>query len=119
MIYNTFGEYVSYLRQSRNYALRQFAEMIDISPFYLSSIENGRKSNPSVEILGRIYTVLKLSKSEMEHLLDLHAKANGTISLDIILYIMENERLCSLLRRERDKSSDDSWLNFISKILNE
>lgn len=116
MIYNTFGEYVSYPRQSRNYTLRQFAEMIDIFPFYLSFIENGRKSNPSAEILGRIYTVLRLSKSEMVHLLDLHAKANGTISLDIILYIMENERLCSLLRKEWDKSSDDSRLNFISKI---
>lgn len=92
------------------------AEMIEISPFYLSSIENGRKSNPSIEVLGKIYTVLNLSKSEMEQLLDLHAKANGTISFDIISCLMENESLRSSLREKRDRNSDDNWFSFINKI---
>ncbi len=71
----TLGEYISYLRQSRGYKLREFAEMIEISPYYLSNVENDVKNNPSIEILGRIYFALKLSKKEMEKLLDLHAKS--------------------------------------------
>ena len=114
----TLGEYISYLRNSRNYALREFAEIIEISPFYLSSIENGRKSNPSIEILGKIYTALELSKTEMETLLDLHAKANGQASFDIVEYIMKNDDVRSGIRSDRDRSSDQYWNEFIKRITN-
>lgn len=112
-----FGKYISYLRQSRNYALREFADMIGISPFYLCSIENGRKNNPSVEILGRVYNVLQLSKAEMEKLLDLHAEVNGCVSYDVVDYIVRNRNICSKIRSERDTSDTGSaWNDFINRI---
>lgn len=43
MSIETFGKYVSYLRTSRDFSLREFADMIELSPYYLCSIENGRR----------------------------------------------------------------------------
>ena len=91
MSIETFGKYVSYLRTDRDFSLREFAEMIDLSPYYLCSIENGRRTNPNIKTLGKMYLALNLRREEMEKLLDLYAKANGQASADIIDYIMEND----------------------------
>lgn len=112
----TFGGYISYLRTSRNCTLRELAEMINLSPYYLCSIENGRRKNPKIKMLGKMYLALKLQKEEMEKLLDLYAKANGQASADIIGYIMENDDTRSQLRKERDNCSEEYWNKFIEKI---
>ena len=112
----TFGNYVSYLRTDRDFSLRELAEMIDLSPYYLCSIENGRRTNPNIKTLGKMYLALNLHKEEMEKLLDLYAKANGQASADIIDYIMENDDTRSQLRKERDSVSEQYWNIFIEKI---
>lgn len=113
----SFGGYLCCLRKSRELSLRSLAERINVSPFYLSLIENGKKCNPSLEILGRIYAELKLSKAEMETLLDLHAECNGCVSYDIAYYIGKNKDIREYIRSERDKNdSISSWDNFISDI---
>ena len=112
----TFGKYVSYLRTSRDYSLRKLAEMIDLSPYYLCLIENGRRTNPNIKTLGKIYLALNLRKEEMEKLLDLYAKANGQASADIVDYIMENDDTRLQLRKERDSVSEQYWNIFIEKI---
>ena len=113
MSIETFGKYVSYLRTSRDFSLREFADMIELSPYYLCSIENGRRTNPKIKMLGKMYLVLKLRKEEMEKLLDLYAKANGQVSADIIDYIMENNDTLSHLRKERDSVSEQYWNIFM------
>ena len=114
---NPFGEYISYLRTSRNYSLRELAEMIGISPYYLCSIENGRKKNPNIKILGKMYLAFDLRKEEMEKLLDLYAKANDQASADIVDYIMENDKLRSSIRDGRDEESERYWREFIERII--
>lgn len=116
MSIETFGKYVSYLRTSRDFSLREFADMIELSPYYLCSIENGRRTNPKIKTLGKMYLALNLRKEEMEKLLDLYAKANGQVSADIIDYIMENDDTLSQLRKERDSVSEQYWNIFIEKI---
>ena len=111
---NPFGEYISYLRTSRNYSLRELAEMIGISPYYLCSIENGRKKNPNIKILGKMYLAFDLRKEE---LLDLYAKANDQASADIVDYIMENDKLRSSIRDGRDEESEMYWREFIERII--
>lgn len=112
----TFGKYVSYLRTDRDLTLREFAEMIGLSPYYLCSIENGRRTNPNIKTLGKMYLALKLRKEEMEKLLDLYAKANGQVSADIIDYIMENNDTRTQLRKARDSVFKQYWNIFIEKI---
>lgn len=84
-----FGEYVRKLRTERTYSLKQLADEIEITPYYLSYIESGKKTNPNQKIIARMFVVLRMSKSEIEHFLDLHAKANGIVSYDIAEYIMQ------------------------------
>lgn len=111
----SFGKYLLYLRRSRKLTLRGFAAMISVSPFYLSLIENDKKSNPSLDILGRIYSVLKLSKEEMETLLDLHAESNGCVSYDVAYYIVKHREIEGYIRSERDKAGVE-WEDFIADI---
>lgn len=116
----TFGRYLYFLRKSRKLTLRSLAEMINVSPYYLSLIENDKKSNPRPEILGRLYTALNLSKTEMETLLDLHAESNGGVSYDIAHYIIKNKDIKGLIRAKRDETEGAAyWDDFISDLTKE
>lgn len=48
------GEIIKARREEKGYNLQEFAGKIDISPGYLSQIENGRKTNPRLDIILRI-----------------------------------------------------------------
>lgn len=51
-----FGEYVRKLRTERTYSLKQLADEIEITPYYLSYIESGKKTNPNQKIIARFAT---------------------------------------------------------------
>lgn len=112
-----FGEYLHKLRTDRNISLRNLADMIEISPYYLSFMENGKKVNPSIEIMKRIFKTLKMSKQEIEQFLDYHAYANDCVSYDIVDFIMENTEVREAIRMARDKQdSHPNWDDFLEKI---
>lgn len=48
------GEVIKAKREEKGYTLNEFAKMIEISAGYLSQIENGRKTNPKLDIILRI-----------------------------------------------------------------
>lgn len=48
------GEIIRAKREEKNISLSDFAKELDISPGYLSQIENGIKKNPNLEILLKI-----------------------------------------------------------------
>lgn len=48
------GELIKAKREEKKYSLVDFAQIIGITPGYLSQIENGRKKNPKLEILLKI-----------------------------------------------------------------
>lgn len=48
------GEIIKAKREEKGISLIDFAKRIEISPGYLSQIENGRKTNPKLEIILRI-----------------------------------------------------------------
>ena len=114
-----FGKYIYELRTSRNLTLRQLAKKVNISPYYISYMERGTKRNPSVEIMARMFKALKMSKQEIEHLLDLHAKANDCVSYDLVDFIMDNPEVRETIRAQRDKKdSVPNWDDFMNKINN-
>lgn len=73
---NTFGAFISSKRLEEQISLRQFADIIKISPEYLSKIENCERPAPSADILIRISYKLLLSETEKEVFFDLAAKRN-------------------------------------------
>jgi len=48
------GEIIKAKREEKGYSLSEFAKLIEISPGYLSQIENGIRTNPKLEIILRI-----------------------------------------------------------------
>ena len=120
MNYNIeFGKYLKTIREKNGYSLRELARMSDITPYYISYLENGKKTNPSVEIMAKLFKVLNMSKLEIERFLDLYAKVNNCVSYDIVDFVMENDDIREYIRSKRDEpDSSPGWDDFIKKIYN-
>ena len=114
---NEMGQYISELRVRMGYSQTRLAELVDVTPYYVSYLESGKKSNPSIKIMAALFRELNMSKEEIEKFLDIHAKLNGCVSYDIADFIMENDEVRRAIRLERDKpDSFPNWEDFIEKI---
>jgi transcriptional regulator with XRE-family HTH domain len=49
-----FGKYLKQLREDRGMTLRDVEEMVKISNAYLSQVENGQRSVPTMKILSKL-----------------------------------------------------------------
>lgn len=113
-----FGKYIRELRIKRNLSLSGLAKLVGITPFYISYMESGKKTNPDAQIMGRMIQAMKLNKQEIEQFLDLHAKANGCVSYDIVEYIMQHDEIREAIRSERDKlGASPSWEDFLNGFI--
>lgn len=114
---NELGQYIYELRIRAGYSQTRLAELADVTPYYISYLESGRKSNPSITVMAKLFRELNMSKTEIEKFLDIHAKLNGCVSYDIADFIMDNDEVRKAIRSERDKfDSFPYWNAFIAKI---
>ncbi len=61
----TFGQILREKRVGKGYSLRKFAELVDVSPTYLSQVEQDKvESPPTVERLNRMADVLGENRDE-------------------------------------------------------
>ena len=114
----TFGSFVREKRQSIGLSLRTLAAKLDLSPVYLSNIENDRRPAPTRAYLERLEQELHLNKVETEQMLDLAAKSqNNRVSADLPDYIMDREIVRTALRTAREAdATDQEWQDFIDRI---
>lgn len=115
----TFGEFISENRLEKNISLRNFSKLIDISPEYLSKLENGLRAAPRDEVLNRIANKLSFSSEEKEKLFDLAAESKSNLSLasDLVEYIHENEIVHKILRMaKRCKLAPEEWQEIFEYI---
>ena len=100
----TFGSFLREKRIARGLTLRGMAAKLDLSPVYMSNIENDRRAAPSQEYL--------------ERLLDLAAKSKqNRVSADLPDYIMDREIVRAALRTAREAdATDQEWQDFIDRI---
>ena len=114
-----FGEYLKQKRTDNNMKARTMAELMEISPAYLSSLENGSRQPPSYELLEKIAAILKFSTDERYLLFDLAGenKHPPEISKDLTEYIYQNPQIIEILRYAmKCNLSDREWLiisNFV------
>lgn len=116
----TFGAFISEKRLNKGISLRSFSKMIDISPEYLSKLENNLRSAPKDVILEKIADRLLLSIEEKELLFDLAAESKPYLSLasDLIEYICENEIVHRTLRlAKRSKLANEEWQDIFDNML--
>ena len=114
----TFGSFPREKRIARGLTLRGMAAMLDLSPVYMSNIENDRRAVPSQEYLERMALLLQLDKPEREWMLDLAAKSKqNRVSADLPDYIMDREIVRAALRTAREAdATDQEWQDFIDRI---
>lgn len=73
----SIGEIIKTKREEKGYNLSEFAKLIEISAGYLSQIENGRKTNPRLDIILRIIHELGI---DIEMLLGIEAAEDNYLS---------------------------------------
>ncbi|NLI57962.1 MAG: helix-turn-helix transcriptional regulator [Clostridium sp.] len=93
------GELIKAKREEKKYSLVDFAQIIGITPGYLSQIENGRKKNPKLEILLKIAKELDI---DLSMLLGLES-TNENLSLKIpplLKLVLAKERNVKVLENK-------------------
>lgn len=114
----TFGSFIRNRRMARGLTLRGMAAKLDLSPVYMSNIENDRRAAPAQEHLERMAMLLQLDKADRERMLDLAARSRqDRVSADLPDYIMDREIVRAALRTAREAdATDQEWQEFIDRI---
>lgn len=117
-----FGEYLRQKRLEKNMKAKTLAELLDISPAYLSSLENESRQPPSNELLEKMAAILGLSTDERYRLFDLAGKDKypKEISKDLTEYIYQNPKIIEILRYAmKCNLSEREWsviLSFVNRV---
>lgn len=114
----TFGSFVRELRMARGLSLRGLAAKLEVSPVYMSNMENDRRPAPAKEKLDHLIEILRLGQRETEQILDLAAKSKTRqVSADLPEYIMEKDIVRAALRTAKEvDATDEEWQEFIDRI---
>lgn len=101
---------------------KTLAELLDISPAYLSSLENGSRQPPSNELLEKMAAILGLSTDERYLLFDLAGENKNPqeIAKDLTEYIYQNPQIIEILRYAmKCRLSEKEWniiRNFVNRV---
>lgn len=117
----TFGTFIRSKRVNLDpyISLRKMAELLEISPVYMSNIESGRNPAPKDIILEHLSELLHLTKQERERMYELAAKSKTFTAVpgDLPEYISSNEYARIALRVAKDvDATDKEWIEFIERL---
>lgn len=107
-----FGTYISEKRKQKGLSLRKMAQLLDITPSYLSDIEKGRRYAPDKEKIIKIAKILELD-SQLDKLYDLAGESKDDLPPDIAEYVMKKDKVKVLLRTARNNNLTDKELDEI------
>lgn len=115
--YRTFGSFLEIKRKEKSLSIRKLAELLKITPAYLSDIEKGRRYAPDKEKLEEIARILVLSEEEINVMFDLAGETKGEIPPDLPEYILEKDIVKVALRTaNKSNASDEDWKRFIEQL---
>lgn len=116
-----FGECLRMFRRNHSLKLNQTAELLGISPSYLSSIENGTRCAPSFELLEKTADLLGLNERERFQLYDLAAetKQPPAVADDLREYICQTPEIRELLRYAmKRRLTQAEWQEILTFVRN-
>lgn len=117
-----FGEYLKQKRLEKNMKAKTAAELLNISPAYLSSLENGSRKPPSFALMDNMASILELKPDERYLLFDLAGENKNPqeIAKDLTEYIYQNPQILEMLRYAmKCRLSEREWsiiLNFVNRV---
>jgi XRE family transcriptional regulator, master regulator for biofilm formation len=98
------------IRIQKGYSLTKLSELTGISKSYLSLLERGIQSNPSIEVIGKIAQALKVDINDL--IMPTEKKRNHNRTLKLEINVLEDElnqekleqikKLFSLLGKEEE-----------------
>lgn len=110
-----FGTFVRNRRKELGITLRDFALQLNISPAYVSDIENGNRYAP-VNYLEQVASILKIENDELYYFYDIAGCTHGNWP-DINEYLAKNPNARKALRLARDKNiSEQQLVQFIEQL---
>jgi transcriptional regulator with XRE-family HTH domain len=105
----TLGDVVRSGRTAKDIKLRELARRLEVTPSYISDIENDRRV-PSEEVLGRIAAVLDLN------LVDLVARA-GRLGSEAERYLRDTPVATTLFRRiSKERLTEDEIGELMDRV---
>lgn len=112
-----FGEFVKQRRESLGKTQKGFATEVEISPAYLSDIENGNRRAPE-KYLGRFAKALNItSQDDLNEFYDMAGISQKGQHSDINTYIDDKPSARLALRTAMDKDwTDEDWRELIEII---
>lgn len=116
---NEFGLFIRNIRKDRGINLRTFAKLAGKSASYISSIETGKRSAPSIAVLENFAEILCLDNRDKTCMLDLAAKSKSkpAVAIDLVTYINENRLVHEVLRFSKaHKVEITDWKNFMNTL---
>ena len=115
--FKTFGDLLEFKRKEKGLSIRKLAELLKITPAYLSHIEKGRRYAPDKERLEDIAKILLLTEDEINIMFDLAGETKGEIPPDLPEYIIEKDIVKVALRTaNKSNASDEDWKQFIEQL---
>ncbi len=112
-----FGEYVKRKRESLGKTQKRFALEVEISPAYLSDIENGNRRAPE-KFLSKFASALNITEpDELNSFYDLAGVSQRGQHSDINSYIDDKPSARLALRTAMDNDlTDEDWRDLIEII---
>ena len=112
-----FGEFVKQRRESLGKTQKGFATEVEISPAYLSDIENGNRRAPE-KYLERFAKALNItSQDDLNDFYDMAGVSQKGQHFDINTYIDDKPSARLALRTAMDKAwTDEDWRELIELI---
>ena len=122
----SFGGLLQMCRKKKGLSLRTMAKELDISPTFLSDIENDRRLPPTSEknhnMINEIIRILELNDAESEELkleADRTLNERGMVAKDFGEYMSKAPKAQVAMRKSSDKNVADKKWEEIIRILEE
>lgn len=105
-----FGEKLRLFRKGKGISLRNLATAVNITPAYLSDVENCKTKAPSKELVNQLIKNLNLLSDESESLMELAAEERNELPADISEAIIGTPSIKKLIRAGIvTKAGNDVW----------
>ncbi|BBU96272.1 helix-turn-helix domain-containing protein [Providencia rettgeri] len=110
-----FGKFLRKLRIDRGMVIRDMAEILGVSPAYLSAIELGKRAIPDT-FVDSLCTAFKLNNDERRNMLHLVDISQPSIKIDLT-DAEDANRETMLAFARKFKELDDEQLNKLNQML--